>query len=194
MTANDAGKWNAIYQAGDHHQRRQPARVLQDYDYLLPASGNALDLACGVGGNALFLASQGLYTSAWDISTEAIKQLQDHANEAGVTIETRVCDVTQTVPAANSFDVIVVSYFLERSLLPELIKALSPGGLLFYQTFVRERTDDSGPRNNDYRLARNELLHLCKELTIRVYHEEGTTGNTDRGLRNEALLIGQKNR
>lgn len=193
MASDDAGKWDAIYQAGGH-QRRQPVRVLQDYAYLLPESGKALDVACGVGGNAVFLAGRGLHTSAWDVSAEAIARLGENAKSAGVTVHTRVCDVTASPPEPESFDVIVVSYFLERSLMPALIRALKPGGLLFYQTFIRERVDDSGPRNDDYRLARNELLQLCRELTIRVYHEEGTAGDTSRGLRNEALLIGQKNR
>lgn len=192
MSGNDAGKWDAIYQAGDSHQRRQPARVLQDHAYLLPATGAALDLACGTGANAIFFARHGLQTSAWDISAEAITQLEKCARSNGLNIDTRVCDVTESPPSPASFDVIVVSYFLERSLIPALIEALRPEGLLFYQTFTRERVDDSGPRNENYRLECNELLHLCRQLTIRIYREEGVIGDSSRGLRNEALLIGQK--
>lgn len=192
MSVNDAGKWDGIYRAGDSHQHRQPASVLQDHAYLLPGTGAALDLACGTGANAIFLARQGLQTSAWDISSEAIARLRENAKANDISLETRVCDVTESPPAPASFDVIVVSYFLERSLMPALIDALRPDGLLFYQTFTRERVDDSGPRNEDYRLDRNELLHLCRQLTIRIYREEGVIGDTGQGLRNEALLIGQK--
>lgn len=192
MARHDADKWDAIYRAGEHAQNSQAARVLRDYTHLLPASGSALDLACGRGRNALLLAAHGLQTAAWDVSAEAIQQLQATADATGLTIATRVCDVVAEPPAKASFDVIVVSYFLERALFPQLLAALRPRGLLFYQTFIRDRVSDAGPRNANYRLARNELLELCKALTIRVYHEEGLCGDNTQGFRNEALLIGEK--
>lgn len=191
MSHPDAEKWDAIYRAGGH-QRRQPARVLKEFAHLLPAGGKALEPACGNGANAMFLARHGLETWAWDISQEAIHNLDEEAKRAGLQIHVRVCDVVTDVPPANSFDVIVVSYFLERQLIPHLISALNPAGLLFYQTFIRERVDDTGPANDNYRLAGNELLQLCHELHIVLYHEEGLVGNTQCGFRNEAMLIGQR--
>lgn len=191
MNHPDAEKWDAIYRSGSH-LRRQPARVLKEYAHLLPADGKAFEPACGNGANAMFLAQHGLETWAWDISKEAIHNLADQAKRAGLQIHTRVCDVLADVPPENSFDVIVVSYFLERQLIPHLIRALNPAGLLFYQTFIRERVDNTGPANDNYRLARNELLRLCHELHIVLYHEEGRIGNTHQGFRNEAMLIGQR--
>lgn len=191
MSHIDAEKWNAIYSSGKYG-KYEPTRILHDYAHLLPKSGNALDVACGTGSNALFLARHGLKVSAWDISEQAIKILNEKASQLGIHIETKICDVVNEPPAENSFDVIVVSYFLERKLIPELIKALNYEGLLFYQTFSRERIDDTGPSNNDYRLARNELLELCHNLKIILYHEEGLVGNTQQGFRNEVMLIGQR--
>ena len=191
MAHPDAEKWDAIYRSGSH-QRQQPARVLREYAHLLPVAGTALEPACGTGINALYLAQQGLETSAWDISQEAIKSLEDRARQAGLQINTRLRDVVSSPPLQNSFDVIVVSYFLERQLIPYLIRALKPRGLLFYQTFIRERVDDTGPNNEEYRLAANELLGLCRDLHIVLYQEEGLIGNTQLGFRNEAMLIGQR--
>ena len=191
MPNPDADKWDAIYRSGGH-QRQQPARVLKDYAYLLPATGRALEPACGNGANAAFLAEQGLETWAWDISQEAIHNLDGRARQTGLNINTRVCDVVANPPPEKSFDVIVVSYFLERQLIPYLIGALRPHGLLFYQTFTKERVDDTGPNNENYRLAGNELLQLCRDLYIVLYHEEGLIGNTRQGFRNEAMLIGQR--
>ena len=191
MPDTDAEKWNAIYAAGGH-TRDEPARVLRDFAYLLPVSGTALELACGRGANALFLAGKGLDVHAWDISEEAIASLHTRANDLHLTLETRICDVTADPPSADSFDIIVVSYFLERALIPAIINALRKNGLLFYQTFIRDRTNDTGPHNNNYRLAENELLHLCHNLHIVLYHEEGMIGNTQQGFRNEAMLIGQR--
>ena len=191
MVHPDAEKWDAIYRSGSH-QRLQPARVLKQYAHLLPAAGKALEPACGNGANAIFLAQHGLETWAWDISQEAIHNLDDRAKQAALQIHTRICDVIADPPPERSFDVIVVSYFLERKLIPHLIRSLNPAGLLFYQTFIRERVDDTGPGNENYRLAGNELLQLCRELHIVLYHEEGRIGNTHQGFRNEAMLIGQR--
>ena len=191
MSHPDAQKWDAVYAAGEHRQN-DPVKVLRDHAYLLPASGTALDIACGRGSNALFLARHGLEVSAWDISEQAIQHLQEQATNMNLHIDTRVCDVIQNPPDENNFDVIVVSYFLERTLMPALIKALKPGGLLFYQTFSREHVDDTGPRNEDYRLASNELLKLCHNLHVVFYHEEELVGDTQQGFRNEVMLIGQR--
>ena len=191
MASPDAGKWNAIYQSGQHDSK-QPARVLREYAHLLPDEGKALDLACGTGANALFLAEKGMQVSAWDISSEALAILENRCIQTGVHIDTQVRDVLQSPPLKNTFDVIVVSYFLDRDLMPDIMHALLPGGLLYYQTFTQTRVSDSGPKNPDYRLADNELLELCSELQLLIYHEEGCTGDNSQGTRNEAWLVGRK--
>ncbi|MDE2088953.1 MAG: methyltransferase domain-containing protein [Gammaproteobacteria bacterium] len=168
------------------------ARVLVENRHLLPASGAALDLACGLGGNALLLAAAGLETHAWDSSPVAIEKLHELARERGLRVDAEVRDVVRDPPQANRFDVIVVSRFLERDLAPRLIEALRPGGLLYYQTHARVRVDDRGPRNDAYRLADGELLALFAPLQLVVYREEGRIGRLDQGLRNEALLVARK--
>lgn len=191
MSRSDAEKWDAKYLTGDH-DRTEPAGVLSDYSHLLPLEGQALDLACGTGANALFLARRGLKTTAWDISAEAISVLRARAAATNLALDTRICDVTDTVIPAQSFDVIAVSYFLERALFPIIISALKVNGLLFYQTWLRERSSNRGPRNEDFRLGANELLQLCRELHIVLYREEGLAGDCKHGLRDMAMLIGQR--
>lgn len=169
----------------------EAAFVLREFTHLLPGSGAALDLACGLGANALWLARAGLQVQAWDLSTIAIDALAARAERENLALQAVVRDVVATPPAAESFDVIVVSYFLERTLAPHLQAALRPGGLLFYQTFVQDKVADAGPNNPGFLLAENELLSLFPKLTVRVFRDEGITGNTKKGLRNEALFIGQ---
>ena len=183
-------KWDNRYQATVSNNC-EPAQVLSDYGHLLPAQGDALDLACGLGGNTLFLAKAGLRTKAWDISPVAIGRLEQMVRQQGLTVEALVRDVVARPPEPDSFDVIVVSYFLERDLMPAICAALRPGGLLFYQTFTRDKVTDRGPKNPDYLLAENELLRLCQGMRIRVYREEGCLGDVATGLRNEALLVAQ---
>ncbi|MFU8833506.1 MAG: SAM-dependent methyltransferase, partial [Wenzhouxiangella sp.] len=66
------------------------------------------------------------------------------------------------------------------------------GGLLFYETFTREKVDDAGPSNPDFLLAPNELLHLFSPLRLLAYREEGVVGDAGRGLRNVAYLVGRR--
>ena len=163
-------RWNARYR--DRTTSPTAARVLLDNHHLLPAAGRALDLACGLGGNALLLAAHGLETQAWDISDIAVTRLREEAQRQGLTLQAEVRDVVQHPPTPESFDVIVVSRFLERHLAPALIQALTPNGLLFYQTFVHESVEDYGPPNPDHRLDSQELLSLFRSLHIVVYRRD----------------------
>jgi SAM-dependent methyltransferase len=183
--------WNARYQ--ETASVPQAAYVLWENQHLLPATGQALDLACGLGGNALLLATCGLDTWAWDISDIAVARVQAAAQQQGVVLHAEVRDVVACPPCAESFDVIVVSRFLDRDLAPALIEALRPAGLLFYQTFTQVTIGDvKGPITPAYRLAPQELFTLFHPLRILVYREEGSGGDTTRGWRNEALLVAQK--
>lgn len=166
-----------------------PAAVLRDNVHLLPRQGVALDLACGLGGNAILLAAGGLETFAWDRSPTAIDKLAAWALAHRSPIHAEVRDVVESPPEPERFDVIVVSRFLERALAPALMAALRPGGLLFYQTFTRSRVGDHGPRSEHYRLADNELLALFAPLRVLVYREEGRAGDITRGFRDEAQLV-----
>lgn len=192
MSEQDREKWEARYR-NIEAPTFEPAYVLKEYAYLLPTRGEVLDLAAGVGANALFLAKRGLRCTAWDISARAMEHLaaQTAAEDVSVTFEVR--DVVAAPPPAQRFDVIVVSRFLERALCPAISAALRPGGMLFYQTFTREKTDpERGTSNPAFLLERNELLRLFPDLTVRIYHEEGLLGDTSWGLRNEACLVAEK--
>ncbi|MDH3603276.1 MAG: class I SAM-dependent methyltransferase [Candidatus Tectomicrobia bacterium] len=183
-------KWNARFR--DRVSTPAAARVLLDNQHLLPASGRALDLACGLGGNALLLAEHGLETHAWDISDVAVARLQERARQQGLSLHAEARDVTRCPPTPERFEVIVVSRFLERELAPVLIEALTLNGLLFYQTFTRNAVDAYGPPIPAYRLAEQELLSLFCPLQLLVYREEGRVGDIARGWRNEAMFVGQK--
>ncbi|MGA7802273.1 MAG: class I SAM-dependent methyltransferase, partial [Gammaproteobacteria bacterium] len=170
----------------------EAAAVLVENRHLLPARGRALDLACGLGGNAMLLAASGLQTWAWDWSAAAIEAVRKSADEQGFALTAEVRDVVALAPEPERFDVVVVSRFLERALFQSLAATLRPGGLLFYQTFTRERVDGGGPSNPAFRLADNELLQAFGDLRLVVYREEGCLGDPARGLRNEAMLVAQR--
>jgi tellurite methyltransferase len=158
--------------------------VLQKHIHLLAKHGTALDLACGLGRNAIQLAQHGLQCDAVDISDVAIDRLQKYAKENNLNINAERADIERDGIGNKKYDVIVVSYFLYRPLLPAIIRALKPGGLLFYQTFVRSVTsENSVPRASlakaSFYLEKNELCSQLKQLEIRYYHETILDRNTN---------------
>jgi SAM-dependent methyltransferase len=184
-------KWDKRH--GDADKYPIAAEVLKRNLHLIPGKGRALDLACGLGGNALTLARHGLKTVAWDISPVAIQRLAGFAAEAELTnLFVQVRDVEQQPPSPASFDLIIVSYYLERALVPVLIDALLPGGLIYYQTFTRIAVSDLGPSNPGFRLADNELIQLFSGLKLRYYREENRLGNVLEGTRDVAMLVAEK--
>ncbi len=188
----ESRKWDEIYrhkQQNGETKELKPVYILQEFHHLLPTQGKALDLASGLSANVLFLAQHNMEAYAWDISSTAIEKLQAISSALHLDINTEV----RYPPEEYSFDVIVVSHFLDQQIVPKIITALRKNGLLFYQTFTKEHIRKSGPTNKIYRLGKNELLNLCKDLDTVVYREEGLIGDTEFGCRNEALFIGKRN-
>jgi SAM-dependent methyltransferase len=184
-------KWDRLH-ADAPDAEPTPPLALAENAHLLPAAGTALDLACGAGGAALFLARRGLDVTAWDISPIAVARLRERAARAGLAIQAETRDAeTEAFPRA-AFDAIVVSRFLARPLAAPIVDSLKPGGLLFYQTFVRDKLSSQGPSNPDYLLAPNELLRLFGDLRTVFYREDSRYGDLSLGRRDEAFFVGAK--
>ncbi len=180
-----ADKWNGRYRAHTPADFEPPQVLLRNL-HLLPEHGRALDVACGMGPAARLLAGRGLDTLGVDISAQAIDQLNDLARRDGLPLRAEVRDLVRQGLPPGSFEVVVVTRYLQRDLFPALLDALAPGGLLCYQTFTTERRE--GPSNPDFLLRPGELPVLCAGLRLRYYREDGQSAG---GLPGEALYIGQ---
>ncbi|WP_414040553.1 class I SAM-dependent methyltransferase [Acidithiobacillus sp. M4-SHS-6] len=163
-------RWRACYAESARDAAPPPLPLLEAQVGLLPTAGTALDLACGRGGNALFLAKQGLETWAWDYADAAILALQQQAT-GQPRLHPEYRDVLAQPPQAAAFDVIVVAHFLHRPLFPILARALKPKGLLFYETWAGPYAG-RGPQNPDFRLRPGELEKAFPDLQRLIYHEE----------------------
>ena len=108
-TMSVAEKWNARYRTATGDP--QASRVLRENLHLLPGSGRALDLACGLGGNAILLAEQGLIVDAWDIADVPIAALQAIADKRRLPVNAAVRDVEREPPGPETFDVIGCELF-----------------------------------------------------------------------------------
>ena len=184
-------KWDKYYDSNIKGPP-SPSEVLYFNQHLLPVKGNALDLACGYGSNAICLAINGLKVSAWDISKIALEKLSLRSKEFDFIINCEIRDVLQQLPEPDTFDIIVVSKFLDRKLIKHIRHAIKPNGLIFYQTFIKDRIIKSGPENPNYQLNENELLDFFEDWKLIFYREEGMIGNLSRGFRNQAMIISQK--
>lgn len=185
-------KWNEIYAQAELSTPAEPAWVLNQHAHYLPLSGHALDLACGLGGNARFLARCGLNTEAWDQAEQAISLLDKWRNLQGLhNLQPRVVDVLRTPLPADRFDVIVVSRYLQHTLLDSLANALKPGGLLYYQTFLAP-IHANAPRNPLFYLYSGELQQAwSKQLSCEVYGE-GWLPESHRHAQRMAWFVGRK--
>lgn len=150
-----------------------PSSWLVQHAGLLPREGRALDVACGRGRHALWLAERGLTTLAFDRDPDAIRELNETARERRLPLRAEVRDLEggETSFHGSTFDVIVVVHYLHRPLFPALIEALAPGGLLVYQTFTRAQAARGKPTNPDFLLEPGELLELVGPLEVLVSRE-----------------------
>lgn len=145
------------------------AAWLTTHRQLLPSQGPALDVACGRGRHALWLAEQGFLVSAIDRDAAVLVELAEEARCRGLsTISAAVVDleVGGFVLPADAFDVIVVVHYLHRPLFPRLVDALRPGGVLVYETFTTAQASRGKPTNPDFLLRPGELLDLVQSLDV----------------------------
>ena len=184
-------RWNKYY-SSNIKTPASPSEVLFFNQHLLPKKGVALDLACGYGANSICLANNKLNVTAWDISQSALGELSLRSKDLGLIINCENRDVLKYPPKPNTFDVIVVTKFLDRQLIKHIRNAINDNGLIFYQTFIKNRVGKFGPTNPDYQLERNELLEFFNDWKLILYREEGKIGNLKSGFRNQAMIIAQK--
>ena len=172
MTRKDRERWNQRYHSGEYPLEKPANRLLAQW--VPPGEeGFALDLACGPGHNALWLAEHGYRVIGVDISRVALRQGVQAAQTANLS--DRVCfveaDLDLFAIPPKCFNLIAVFRFLDRRLFPMLRTALRPGGLLIVETLnVSWCETHPGPPGH-YLLEAGELAQLASGMNILV---EGT--------------------
>ena len=135
---------------------------------LIAAHARVLDVASGKGRNALVVAATGRPVHAVDRDADALAALARIARERALPITTEVIDLeTGTVSlGVESFGAVLVFNYLHRPLIPAIIDALAPGGILIYETFTRGQAARGHPRNPAFLLESGELPQLLAPLTV----------------------------
>jgi len=175
----------------------RPAQFLKDHVHLLPA-GHVLDVACGRGRNAFFLAAQGHTVDAIDRDEQALAETSATATQRGLaSVAVRAVELEDPahlpdIPAAR-YDAVLVFFYLYRPLFPALLRALKPGGVLLYETFlIDNHLRHQHPRRREFCLAHNELLHLAAGLRVLHYDEGEHADAHGGGSAFTARLIAQR--
>lgn len=143
--------------------------------------GPALDVACGGGRHALALARQGRTVDAIDRAWERCAELSARARAEGLPVRTICADLERMPLPAGRYAVVVNTLYLDRALVPVLVRALRPGGLLLFETFTVEQLATGHPRNPDFVLRPGELRRLTAGLVV-VAHREGPVEREGRTL------------
>lgn len=149
---------------------RQPSPWIRRFAGLIAPQGWVLDVACGGGRHARYLAGLGHRVEAVDRNADALATLQ---GIEGVT--TRQADLEGGPwPYYNcAFDGIVVANYLFRPLMPLMINALAEGGVLIYETFMEGNEKFGKPSNPAHLLRSGELLEIVRRRLTVVAFEQG---------------------
>jgi SAM-dependent methyltransferase len=133
----------------------------------------ALDLACGAGRDAVFLALHGFEVEGWDHAPEALERARELARHHGVMVRTELRDLERPdlSPPTRPFDLIVCFRFLHRPLFRWMERALAPGGWLVYETYRAGQERFGKPMRAHFLLARGELARAFPTLET-IHYEE----------------------
>ncbi|WP_051481454.1 class I SAM-dependent methyltransferase [Paraburkholderia nodosa] len=153
------------------HGLAEPSRWVRRWAHLIAPGGTVLDVASGAGRHTRWLAGQGHPVTALDRDAAALATLHDVAGVA-----TLACDLEGApwplAPDAR-FAAVVVTNYLHRPLMPRLIEALAPGGVLIYETFAQGNETVGKPSNPAFLLAPGELLAVCTPALRVIAYQDG---------------------
>lgn len=163
-----------------------PSAWVQRWGHLIRPGGHVLDLACGPGRHAYWLHAQGLRLTAVDRSPEAIASLAPLAAVGAEVLQAELEDDPWPL-AGRQFDAVVVTNYLWRPRLAEVMAAIGPGGVLLYETFAQGNETVGRPARPEFLLQPGELLQAAAGLRV-VAYEDGFAQAPDRFVQRIAAV------
>ncbi len=163
--------WNERYRLREHPAEdldAAPTPVVTTTAAKL-GGGKALDLACGAGRNALWLAEHGWEVTAVDGTHAAIEILRSRAVERGLKINTVVADLEKDEfeIEPSRWDLVAICYYLQRNLFEPAKRGVAPGGILISIVHMTEPGEEDSP----HRLRPGQLEQYFAGWEILHRHE-----------------------
>jgi 2-polyprenyl-3-methyl-5-hydroxy-6-metoxy-1,4-benzoquinol methylase len=185
-------KWDARYRAGAYAERPHPTALLAEWLDRLPR-GRALDVACGAGRNALFLAEAGHAVDAVDISSAGLERGRVAAGERGVAVSWHCVDLEERsdLLPRGPYDLVVWVRYVNAALWPAVVSRLAPGGHVLVEQHLATSAEVVGPTSPAFRLAPGELARAAADLAT-VHAHEGLIVDPDGRTAAVAQLIARR--
>ncbi len=171
MSEADRERWDRRWSEATHAEGGSLAwlELLRPH---WPPGRRALDVACGAGRMALWLARAGFEVLAVDVSPVALARADAAAAALGLRLQTQALDVECLPLPPGPFDWIACFAYLQRDLFQVLRERLAPGGLLVCEIATVQNLERHAHPSRRYLLERGELVRLVAPLEL-VYADEG---------------------
>jgi SAM-dependent methyltransferase len=171
MSRADREQWDARYAAEGMApvvEDPSPGRHLLPIHRLVPTNGHALDLACGTGENAVWLARRGMDVWGVDVSLVAVGLAQERAERSGVGERCRfdAFDLDDGLPKGPPVDLLLCSLFFDERLASAMIDRLAPAG-----TLIVVALSEVGHGPGDFRVQPGGLLDAFGSLEVLEFFE-----------------------
>jgi len=190
----DRVRWDERYASDGCVWGAEPNQKVAEFAAQLEV-GSVLDLGCGQGRNAIWLARQGHHVTALDLSPVAIEQAKAWALQAGVDIEFRVADLEDWEPEGRTWDFVLLCYLqlpesLRRRAHALAVTSLAPGGKLLLIAHHLENLEHgvSGPPDPGVLYTEAQLRADFAELEI-VRCEKVSRHVEREGMRGDAIDV-----
>mgnify|MGYP003577054769 CR=1 FL=1 len=148
------------------HASLAPSEWVRRWSHLAATGASVLDVACGSGRHMAWFAGRGHQVTGVDRAPEAVASAGAFGEAVQADIESGPWPF-----AGRHFDVVVVTNYLWRARLPDIVAAVAPGGLLLYETFAQGNETVGKPSRADFLLAPGELLAACAGLRVVAYED-----------------------
>ena len=159
-----------------------PSRWVQRWAALVRARGTVLDVACGSGRHLGWLSEQGFKLTGIDRDSAAVEPLRSIAEIVVADIEAAPWPLP-----GRRFDGVVVTNYLWRALMPQIVAALADGGVLIYETFADGQQTIGKPARPEFLLQPGELLGFAAGLRV-VAYEDGFVASPPRFVQRLAAV------
>ena len=181
-TQKEHGKavdWNKRYRDGFYNGATDPHTLLMKFWHTIPGR-HVADIAMGNGRDAMFLSEKGFFVTGLEGSIEAINITKKTMAQKDLVVYPILGDAKKLPYRKNTFDCILVFYFLERKIMGEIRALLKKDGIFMYETFLKRQNDIDRPRNPDYLLDDGELIGYFKGFELLFYEEIIVSGDGKR--------------
>jgi SAM-dependent methyltransferase len=181
--------WDKRYREGEH-TNDEPHPLVTEFASKWPP-GRALDIACGAGRHALWLAEHGWKVTAVDSSSAAIDILQKRAADRGVPVHSVRGDLEshEFVIEPAAYDLIVVVNYLQRDLFPSIRGGVRPGGAVIAVIAMIDDDPNIRPMNPKYLLSPGELRAQFKGWKLIHEFEGKPSGDPTRRATSEIVAV-----